>query len=58
MNMQLDPKMLAAMANQKPAKEPYDRFLRMGFIGIFLLLGIGLVWGLSLIHISEPTRPY
>ena len=45
MNMQLDPKMLAAMANQKPAKEPYDRFLRMGFIGIFLLLGIGLVWG-------------
>lgn len=45
MNMQLDPKMLAAMANQKPAKEPYDKFLRMGFIGIFLLVGIGLVWG-------------
>ncbi len=45
MNMQLDPKMLAAMANQKPAKEPYDRFLRMGFVGIFLLIGIGLVWG-------------
>ena len=45
MNMQLDPKMLAAMGQQKPAKEPYDRFLTMGFIGIFLLLGIGLVWG-------------
>jgi len=45
MNMQLDPKMLAAMANQKPAKEPYDRFLRMGFVAIFLLIAIGLVWG-------------
>jgi len=45
MNMQLDPKMLAAMTDQKPAKEPYDKFLHMGFIGIFLLLGIGLVWG-------------
>ena len=45
MNMQLDPKMLAAMANQEPAKEPYDRFLRMGFIAIALLIGIGLVWG-------------
>lgn len=45
MNMQLDPKMLAAAAQQKPAKEPYDRFLRMGFIGIFFLVGIGLVWG-------------
>lgn len=45
MNMQLDPKMLAAMADQKPAKEPYDKFLRMGFIGIILLVGIGLVWG-------------
>lgn len=45
MNMQLDPKMLAAMTDQKPAKEPYDKFLRMGFIGIFFLLGIGLVWG-------------
>jgi len=45
MNMQLNPKMLAAMANQKPTKEPYDRFLRMGFIAIFFLIGIGLVWG-------------
>jgi len=45
MNMQLDPKMLAAMANQKPAKEPYDRFLMMGFIAIIFLLGVGLVWG-------------
>ena len=23
-----------------------------------LLVGFGTVWGLSLIHISEPTRPY
>ena len=45
MNMQIDPKMLAAMADVKSAKEPYDRFLRMGFIAIFFLLGIGLVWG-------------
>ncbi len=45
MNMQLDPKMLSAVAEQKPAKEPYDKFLLMGFIGIFFLLGIGLVWG-------------
>ena len=45
MNMQIDPKMLAAMADAKSAKEPYDRFLRMGFIAIFFLLGIGLVWG-------------
>jgi len=45
MNMQLDPKMLAAMAGQKPAKEPYDRFLMMGFIAIVFLLGVGLVWG-------------
>ena len=45
MNMQIDPKMLAAMANQKPAKEPYDRFLTMGFVAIFFLIGIGLVWG-------------
>ncbi len=43
--MQLDTNMLATMAEQKPAKEPYDKFLRMGFIGIFLLVGIGLVWG-------------
>lgn len=45
MNMQLDPKMLAAMANQKPAKEPYDRFLKMGFLAIVFLIGVGLVWG-------------
>jgi len=45
MNMQLDPKILAAMANQKPAKEPYDRFLWMGSIAIALLIGIGLIWG-------------
>jgi len=45
MNMQLNPDMMAAMSQQKPAKEPYDRFLWMGFIAIFLLIGIGLVWG-------------
>jgi HlyD family secretion protein len=45
MNMQLDPKMLAAMANQESKKEPYDRFLMMGFIAIALLIGIGLIWG-------------
>ncbi len=45
MNMQLDPKMLAAMANQKSEKEPYDRFLMMGFIAIAFLVGIGLIWG-------------
>ena len=45
MNMQLDPKMLAAMGQQKPAKEPYDRFLLMGSIAIALLIGIGLIWG-------------
>jgi len=45
MNMQLNPDMMAAMSQQKPTKEPYDRFLWMGFIAIFLLIGIGLVWG-------------
>jgi len=45
MNMQIDPKMLAAMANQKPAKEPYDRFLTMGFVAILFLIGVGLIWG-------------
>jgi len=45
MNMQLDPKMLSGLANQKPAKEPYDRFLWMGFIAIALLIGVGLIWG-------------
>lgn len=41
----LDPKVLAAMAGQKPAKEAYDKFLVMGFIAIALLIGIGLIWG-------------
>ena len=45
MSMQIDPKMLATMANQKPAKEPYDRFLTMGFVAIFFLIGVGLIWG-------------
>jgi len=45
MNMKLDPKMLASIVEQKSEKEPYDRFLWMGFIAIVLLIGVGLIWG-------------
>ena len=30
----------------------------LGALGTLLGLGLGVLLGLSLIHISEPTRPY
>ena len=34
------------------------RISRSGLIGLAAGIGLGLALGLSLIHISEPTRPY
>ena len=33
-------------------------FAILAFVGFLLLVGQGGLSGLSLIHISEPTRPY
>ena len=38
--------------------EDYGKLLFRGFLVSVAVLLAGLIWSLSLIHISEPTRPY
>ena len=51
--------LLQALDDLAPPKRPVDKALRLPLQDVYKIGGVGTVpVGLSLIHISEPTRPY